>query len=62
MTMLPDIEKKNSYCGCDIKDGQLRLLFGEDKLGTNISYCFEYLEKGLSNSWIWPFLFLIFQI
>jgi hypothetical protein len=48
LTLVPDAEKKNSYGGVEIKDGQLRILFTEDKLGTNIDNCLEYLEKGLS--------------
>jgi hypothetical protein len=28
-----------TYCGCDVLDGKLRLLFVESYLGTNIDYC-----------------------
>jgi hypothetical protein len=31
-----DDQKRFSYCGCDVRDGQLRVLFSEGKLGTNI--------------------------
>jgi hypothetical protein len=47
LTLLPDNEKKVSYGGVEIKGGQLRILFAEDKLGTNIDNCLEDLEKGL---------------
>ncbi|KAK3938769.1 hypothetical protein QBC46DRAFT_389567 [Diplogelasinospora grovesii] len=30
--------KKFSYCGCDVSDGKLRMLFRQDCLGTNIDY------------------------
>jgi hypothetical protein len=50
LTLLPDVEKKNNYGGVEIKDGQLRILFAEDKLGTNVDNCLEDLEKGLSQS------------
>jgi hypothetical protein len=48
LTLVPDVEKKNTYGGVEIKDGQLRILFAEGKLGTNVDNCFEYLETGLS--------------
>jgi hypothetical protein len=35
LTIYPDLEKKNSYCGADIKDGVLRILFAESNLGTS---------------------------
>lgn len=35
LTLYPDVEKKNSYCGVDIKDGVLRILFTEGNLGTS---------------------------
>ena len=31
-----DDKKRFSYCGCDVLDGQLRILFREGYLGTNI--------------------------
>jgi len=41
MTM--DLEENSpprfSYCGCDVQDGKLRLLFLENYLGTNIDHC-----------------------
>lgn len=47
ITIYPDVEKKNSYCGVDIHDGVLRILFTEDNLGTNIDYALEKIEAAL---------------
>ncbi|KAI1121256.1 hypothetical protein F5Y10DRAFT_282630 [Nemania abortiva] len=41
LTMDVDDEKRFTYCGADVVDGRLRLLFAPDRLGTNISSCLE---------------------
>ncbi|KAI0104283.1 hypothetical protein GGR51DRAFT_522214 [Nemania sp. FL0031] len=41
LTMDVDDEKRFTYCGADVVDGKLRLLFAPDRLGTNISSCLE---------------------
>jgi hypothetical protein len=46
LTLLPDVEKRNKYGGVEVKDGELRILFAEDQLGTNIDNCLEELEEG----------------
>jgi hypothetical protein len=50
ITIYPDVEKKNTYCGVDIKDGVLRILFAEGNLGTNIDNALEYIEKALNTA------------
>jgi len=42
----------NTYCGCDITDGKLRILFSETYLGTNISDAVGYytFEKALNKA------------
>jgi hypothetical protein len=42
------VERKNTYCGVDIKDGVLRILFTEGNLGTNVDNALEYIEKALN--------------
>jgi len=37
-----------SYCGCDIHDGALRILFKDDYLGTNVNDALEYLDKAVN--------------
>jgi len=41
---------KFSYCGCDVQDGQFRLLFHPEKLGTNISHVGEKIAEALSTA------------
>ena len=41
---------KVSYCGCDVEDGKLRLIFHPEKLGTNISHVGQELAETLSNA------------
>jgi hypothetical protein len=41
---------KFSYCGCDVEDGQFRLLFHPEKLGTNISHVGEKIAEALSTA------------
>ncbi|KAI1148179.1 hypothetical protein F4825DRAFT_434915 [Nemania diffusa] len=41
MTMDLDEQKRFTYCGADVVDGQLRLLFAPDRLGSNISSCLD---------------------
>jgi len=41
---------KFSYSGCDVQDGQLRLLFHPDKLGSNISHVGEKIAEALSDA------------
>jgi hypothetical protein len=36
------------YCGCDIHDGALRILFKDDRLGTNINDALQYLDKAVN--------------
>jgi hypothetical protein len=50
ITIYPDLEKKTSYCGVDIKDGILRILFREECLGTNIDSALENIEKALNDA------------
>ncbi|KAJ3037525.1 hypothetical protein HDV00_001638 [Rhizophlyctis rosea] len=50
LTLYPDLEKKNTYCGVDVHDGVLRLLFAEGNLGTNTSYALEKLEAALNDA------------
>ncbi|KAE8445884.1 hypothetical protein EG329_012808 [Mollisiaceae sp. DMI_Dod_QoI] len=47
-TLLPSA--KFSYCGCLISDGQLQLVFHPERLGTNISYVAQDLDKALSEA------------
>lgn len=41
---------KFSYCGCEIKDGKMGLLFHPNNLGTNISYMGQNLAETLSTA------------
>ena len=41
---------KVSYCGSDVEDGKLRLLFHPEKLGTNISHVGQELAETLSKA------------
>jgi hypothetical protein len=41
---------KVSYCGCDVEDGKLRLVFHPEKLGTNISHVGQELAETLSTA------------
>ncbi|KAI3319863.1 hypothetical protein HD806DRAFT_508146 [Xylariaceae sp. AK1471] len=52
MTMDVDEEKRFDYCGVDVHEGQLRLLFSPEKLGTNISQCLsrDTLLKALNEA------------
>ncbi|KIW02699.1 uncharacterized protein PV09_06137 [Verruconis gallopava] len=50
ITIYPDLEKKNSYCGVDIKGGVLRILFREGNLGTNVDNALEHLENALNEA------------
>lgn len=47
-----DEEKRFTYCGTDVIDGRLRLLFAPDRLGTNISSCLDrdVLLKALNDA------------
>ncbi|KXJ89438.1 hypothetical protein Micbo1qcDRAFT_235249 [Microdochium bolleyi] len=47
-----DENKRWSYCGVDVHEGQLRMLFEKDCLGTNISYCLDrdVLDKALNEA------------
>lgn len=47
--MEPDVAKKNSYCGVDIRDGKMRILFTEGCLGTNISEALANLSGALND-------------
>jgi hypothetical protein len=48
LTIYPDTQKKVWYCGVDIQDGVLRILFAEEDLGVNNRNAFEHLAKALS--------------
>jgi len=50
ITMEMDAEGKVSYCGVGIYDGTLRILFGPDNLGVNISHVLSNLEDALSSA------------
>ncbi|KAI0409299.1 hypothetical protein F4802DRAFT_243833 [Xylaria palmicola] len=52
ITLDVDEEKRFTYCGADVKDGQLRLLFAPDNLGCNISSCLDssVLAKALNDA------------
>jgi hypothetical protein len=50
ITIYPDLEKKNSYCGVDIHEGVLRILFTEGNLGTNSNYALEKIEEALNEA------------
>ncbi|KAJ1324244.1 hypothetical protein MN608_10304 [Microdochium nivale] len=47
-----DENKRWSYCGVDVHEGQLRMLFAPSNLGVNISYCLErdVLQKALNEA------------
>lgn len=48
LTLAFDESGKIRYCGCDVHDGNLRMLFQENNLGTNISHALQELEDALS--------------
>ncbi|ORY19164.1 hypothetical protein BCR34DRAFT_552658 [Clohesyomyces aquaticus] len=48
LTMEMDQEGKVRYCGCDVHDGSLRILFEEKCVGTNIDYALKELEDALN--------------
>jgi hypothetical protein len=50
ITMYPDLAGKNSYCGVDIQDGALRMLFKDGCLGTNIQNALEKIEECLNEA------------
>ncbi|KAI0906489.1 hypothetical protein F4823DRAFT_627027 [Ustulina deusta] len=52
LTLDIDDQKRFSYSGCDVIDGKLRLLFGADGLGSNISSCLDrnVLTKALNDA------------
>jgi hypothetical protein len=52
MTMDIDEEKRFSYGGVDVHEGQLRILFAPDRLGSNISDCLNIstLLKALNDA------------
>lgn len=52
MTLDLDDQKRFSYSGVDIHEGQIRLLFSPDGLGSNISSCLsrDYLLKALNDA------------
>ncbi|KAI8627621.1 hypothetical protein F5Y19DRAFT_465808 [Xylariaceae sp. FL1651] len=52
LTMDVDDQKRFTYCGSDVQDGQLRLLFAPDRLGSNISQCLDrdVLLKALNDA------------
>ena len=48
ITLIPS--PKFSYCGCDVEEGKLRLLFHPEKLGTNISHVGQEPAETLSTA------------
>lgn len=52
MTIDLDENKQFTYCGADIHEGKLRILFADNCLGTNIDYALEkpVLLKALNNA------------
>lgn len=48
--MGPDESGKTRYCGCDVVDGKLRILFNPDEMGTNISSALEELPARLDEA------------
>ncbi|KAI0397975.1 hypothetical protein F5Y17DRAFT_256931 [Xylariaceae sp. FL0594] len=52
MTLDVDEEGRFSYCGADVKDGKLRLVFNPERLGANISDALsrEVLAKALNEA------------
>ncbi|KAI1188562.1 hypothetical protein F5B17DRAFT_262480 [Nemania serpens] len=52
LTLDVDEAKRFTYCGADVVDGKLRLLFAPDRLGTNISACLDrdVLLKALNDA------------
>ncbi|ORY06774.1 hypothetical protein BCR34DRAFT_632056 [Clohesyomyces aquaticus] len=48
LTMEMDEEGKVRYCGCDVRDRYLRILFQDTCLGSNIDYALTDLEDALS--------------
>ncbi|KAJ2994762.1 hypothetical protein NUW58_g1470 [Xylaria curta] len=52
MTMDLDEQKRFTYCGADVVDGQLRLLFAPNNLGVNIASCLDqpFLMDALNNA------------
>ncbi|OCK83715.1 hypothetical protein K432DRAFT_290480 [Lepidopterella palustris CBS 459.81] len=54
LTLEFDESGKISYCGCDVHDGNLRILFQENNLGTNISYALQDLDKAISDVMVNP--------
>ncbi|KAI0445183.1 hypothetical protein F4803DRAFT_508803 [Xylaria telfairii] len=52
LTLDVDENKRFTYCGADVVDGQLRLVFAPDRLGTNISSCLDrdVLLKALNDA------------
>ncbi|KAI0453893.1 hypothetical protein F5B21DRAFT_504782 [Xylaria acuta] len=52
LTLDVDDQKRVSCCGADVSEGQLRLLFAPDRLGSNISSCLDrdVLLKALNDA------------
>jgi len=52
MTIDVDEDNRFNYCGVDVHEGKLRLVFHPDKLGTNISQCLDrdVLAKALNDA------------
>jgi len=48
--LIADPTNKVSYCGCDVAEGKLRILFHPEKLATNISHAGEKLADALSTA------------
>lgn len=45
-----DEKNEVNYCGVDVQDGALRILFADGKLGTNSAYALEKLDKALNEA------------
>jgi hypothetical protein len=50
ITMGEDVSGKISYCGAVIDDGNLRIVFKQGNLGTNLDYALQKLEDALNDA------------
>ena len=48
ITIYPDLEKRFSYSGVDIREGVLRIVFKDGCLGTNVDYSLQDLAQAIS--------------
>ncbi|KAI9847345.1 MAG: hypothetical protein M1838_000929 [Thelocarpon superellum] len=50
ITLEDDDSGRWSYCGCDIKDGKLRILYGPTYLGTNVTDATAEIDKAVNDA------------